>query len=312
MEASHAFIQALQQNDKELIKKVPKADLHNHSLLSIKNTKITDTFQVQLLQPKKKFRDIHDMNAFIRDNYLPFILKNGHLKRLIALLFIQAREDGIVYLESSFDCYLIKLFPKPEMLTKMIDEMHQMHYPQLNFVAELGMPREETMDTTFYYAEKFIDTGYFKSIDLYGDELARPAKEFKPIYRKAEKMGLKLKAHAGEFGTAESIKETVEALNATIIQHGITASNSDKIMQWIADHKIQLNICPTSNIMLSRVADIANHPIRVLHDRKIKVTINTDDLLLFNSDISQEYFKLYHSGLFNAKELDTIRKNGLP
>lgn len=82
-------------------------------------------------------------------------------------------------------------------------------------------------------------------------------------------------------------------------------------MNWLADHNIQLNICPTSNVMLNRVENLKAHPIRRLYDYGVKVTINSDDILIFGQSVSNEYLSLYENGVFNAHELNKIRKNGL-
>ncbi|MDK2945845.1 MAG: hypothetical protein PWQ85_617 [Geotoga sp.] len=63
--------------------------------------------------------------------------------------------------------------------------------------------------------------------------------------------------------------------------------------------------------MLSRVENIKNHPIRKLFDNGIKVTVNTDDIIVFQNGVSEEFLLLYSQGVFSAKELDIIRMNGL-
>lgn len=63
--------------------------------------------------------------------------------------------------------------------------------------------------------------------------------------------------------------------------------------------------------MLSRVEDYKIHPIRVLYDNGIKVTINSDDMLIFDQSVSEEFFNLYNAGVFNAEELNEIRENAL-
>ena len=57
--------------------------------------------------------------------------------------------------------------------------------------------------------------------------------------------------------------------------------------------------------------DISNHPIAQLYRRGVKVTINSDDVLIFDSDVSKEYLRLFQSGCLSAEELDDIRMNGL-
>ena len=82
-------------------------------------------------------------------------------------------------------------------------------------------------------------------------------------------------------------------------------------MRFLADHRIRLNVCPTSNVMLGRVGSIATHPIRTLYDAGVIVTVNTDDVLMFGSTIVDEYLKLYDAGVFSTAELEMIRLNGL-
>lgn len=103
----------------------------------------------------------------------------------------------------------------------------------------------------------------------------------------------------------------METLGLDEVHHGIHAADSEKVMRFLADHKIQLNICPSSNVMLGYAANYQNHPIKVLYEHGVPVTINTDDLLIFDSSIENEYLLLYRSGALNAAQLEDIRKTGL-
>ena len=118
---------------------------------------------------------------------------------------------------------------------------------------------------------------------------------------------MKLKAHVGEFGDAEEVRRTVEVLDLDEVQHGIGAAESSEVMRWLVENEIQLNVCPTSNVMLDAVRDLASHPIRTLFDNGVPVTINTDDLMIFGQSVSDEYRNLYRAGVFSAQELDDIR-----
>jgi adenosine deaminase len=95
------------------------------------------------------------------------------------------------------------------------------------------------------------------------------------------------------------------------VQHGIAAADDPVVMRFLADNRIRLNICPTSNLLLGRVVSLAQHPIRRLFDAGVRVTVNSDDVLVFGSSVSQEFLALHRSGLFSAAELDVIRRNGL-
>ena len=94
------------------------------------------------------------------------------------------------------------------------------------------------------------------------------------------------------------------------MQHGIGAAQSAEVMIWLADNGIRLNVCPASNIILKRARSYKTHPIRILFDHGVKVTVNTDDVLLFDKGNSEQYLQLCKTGLFSPEELDEIRMNG--
>ena len=151
----------------------------------------------------------------------------------------------------------------------------------------------------------------FYSIDLYGDELAQPIENFIPIYEKAAENGLVRKAHVGEWGTAQDIMAAVEALHLTEVQHGIAAVQDENVMDFLKENGIRLNITPSSNVLLGLIPDLAHHPIAQLYREGVNVTINSDDVLIFDSNVSKEYLRLYQSGCLTKEELDDIRRNGL-
>lgn len=230
---------------------------------------------------------------------------SGYFKRIEAA-FVQANDDGIFRLSMSFS--------PPEdmgMFVKAISDLHKTYAPNTAFSPELSFDRACDTDYIYSLLDEMFSYNYFKSVDISCNEFAQPIKNFKRIFQLAQSHGLTLKAHAGEFGTAEDVMEAVEELELQEVHHGIAAAESAQIMKWLANHKIQLNLCPASNIMLGLVENYAVHPIKKLYDAGIPVTINTDDLIVFNQSISQEYLNLFHANLFNAYDLDKIREIGL-
>ena len=177
---------------------------------------------------------------------------------------------------------------------------------------ELGFARECADDPKLMnLAHEAIELGVYRSIDLYSHQEACPPEAVQPLYRKARAAGMKLKAHVGEFGGAEEVQRTVEVLDLDEVQHGIGAAESVEVMRWLSENQIQLNVCPTSNVMLDGVSELASHPIRILYDNGVPVTINTDDLMIFGQSVSEEYRNLYQADVFSAEELDDIRRASL-
>jgi adenosine deaminase len=195
---------------------------------------------------------------------------------------------------------------------KVIQKLHKTFAPETILLPELTFARDDCdVDYEYSLLDEILSYKFFKSIDVCGDENAQSIKNFKKIFCLAKSYDLILKAHVGEFGRAEDIKEAVEELNLSEVHHGNTASTNPQIMRWLADNKIQLNICPASNIMLGLVENYSTHPIKNFYEAGIPVTINTDDLLIFNQTISQEYLNLFNAKLFTANELNEIRETGI-
>ncbi len=307
------FVQALENRDLETLKKTPKVDLHNHWVLGGNRGYIENRTGVKIPNLKERFSSMVDMHKWV-ERHVGFLYNSIENRRLcLEACFNQARGDGITVLEIGDDVWANSHYynGKIDALIEFHQEAHKKIAPEIDFRFQIGLSRHCSLNLLEQWAEPFFQRDCFYSIDLYGDELAQPIKNFKSIFRRAKEKGLILKAHVGEWGDADSVKEAVEELELDEVQHGISAAESTGIMNWLIDHNIQLNICPSSNVMLNRVTNLKSHPIKKLFDHGVKVTINSDDILVFGQSVSQEYLSLYNAGLFSAQELNTIRQNGL-
>jgi len=216
-------------------------------------------------------------------------------------------------LEMSFDIRMAEYYSDALVGVRVFFEtLAEQYGEQIDLRPELGFPRTHANDPKLMaLAHEAVELGVFQSIDLYSHQEACAPEAVKPLYRKAREAGMKLKAHVGEFGGAEEVRRTVEVLDLDEVQHGIGAAESVEVMRWLSEKHIQLNLCPTSNVMLDAVTDLTSHPIRTLFDNGVSVTINTDDLMIFGQSVSEEYRNLYQADIFSAEELDNIRRASL-
>lgn len=305
------FIAALHENSIADLQSIPKSDLHSHAGRGGNIQYIEAWANVKIEPYGKPFNSLFQMQEWFENNVKCHCIGiQGYLKRIEAA-FVQAQKDNIKALAMSFGIGEIDSLGNMESFSRIIDELHQHYAPNSEFFPELAFGREGKIDTIINRLDEIFSYNWFKSVDICNNEFAQPIRNFKPIYKRAKASGLRLKAHAGEFGSADDVMEAVEELELNEVHHGIAAAQSVQIMKWLADNKIRLNVCPTSNIMLNTVDSYANHPIRKLFDNSVPVTINTDDLLIFNQSISQEYLNLFNSKLMTADELNTIREIGL-
>jgi adenosine deaminase len=298
--------------DLQAFRALPKSDLHNHCLLGGKRSVIEKYYGKRLSRFKAEKSGIGDLNHWIGKEMRPFFDLQGAFEKAVEAAFIQARHDGVTRLEMSIDVLFGRIFNvSADRIVDALKYYHQAVAPDIEFRPELGFPRNKSIRLLLSAFEPFLDFQYFKSVDLYDDEFAQPIANFKELYRFAKSQGMKCKAHAGEFGSADSVMEAVETLELDAVQHGIGAADSPVVMKWLSDHQIPLNVCPASNILMKRVRSYKTHPIRILFDHGVQVTINTDDALVFGVGVSEQFHHLFKAAVFTVEELDIIRRNGL-
>lgn len=310
---SELFIQALKEQDMEKMKQVPKADLHNHFVLGGSRRYIQEKTGYDIQPFSGILHSMEDMHKWNEKNIGARFDRRNMRELLIEATFVQAKEDGVKILEIGEDVWALNEYfhQDIEELIYAFTKAKEEFAPEVELRLQIGMSRHCPVDYLLECLQPFWGRKEFYSIDLYGDELAQPIENFIPIYRKAKEYGLRLKAHIGEWGSAEDVKEGVELLELDEVQHGIAAAESEEVMGFIKENKIRLNVTPTSNVKLGRVKSIKEHPIKTLFQAGIDVTVNSDDILIFDSDVSKEYMRLYNQGTLSAEALDSIRRNGL-
>ena len=307
------FIETLSTDDLDAIRAAPKTDVHSHAFLSTRLKNLEHWLGHSVTKPPRKMNGLEKMMEYVITVLAPLQKSREGFEFVSTSGINDAIQDGVVGLEMSFDIMMARFYPNGLAGVKaFVEGLVEKYRSQINLRPELGFPRTHAGDVKLMkLAHEAIELGVFQSIDLYSYEEACAPEAVKPLYAKARAAGMKLKAHVGEFGGAEEIRRTVEVLGLDEVQHGIAAAESVEIMQWLSQNRIQLNVCPTSNVMLGGVEDLASHPIRILFDNGVPVTINTDDLIIFGQSVSEEYRNLYQAGVFSAQELDDIRRASL-
>ena len=309
---SQDFCQALCSGDLAGLKRVSKSDLHNHSILGTRLGNIESWIGNPLPHPPSQMASLDEMINYSHEVLYPYTVTLGGFQFTAESAVMDAIEDGVTKLEMSMDVRFISLFERGlEGFLQFVSDLVDRQSDRIEFRPELGMSKDRPAPDQIRLASLCIDSGLFHSIDLYGNEMAQQPDAFREIYAYARNRGLKLKAHAGEFGGPEVVEQVLDLLGVDEVQHGVAAASSKPLMVRLHREGIRLNVCPSSNVALGVVKDIRHHPIRTLVDNGVRVTLNTDDLTIFGQSVSQEYLCLYSSGLMTDQELDAIRLEGL-
>ena len=305
------FFEGLIENDTEKLLKVPKSDIHVHSTKGCRREWLGEQLNVDLPGPPEKFDGLLGMQEWFTSTLKPYCSGPEGIIIRWEGSFAEAGRNNIARLAMNFGVTEIDLVGGMETFVSMIEGFHKKHCPDTVFEPEITYISACDIQMETERMDKYLSSGYFRSIDVCGGEDIKPVEDFVPLYRKAEKYHLIKRMHVGESGTAEDVRRAVELLNLDEVHHGIAAATSTEVMRFLADNKIQLNVCPSSNVMLGYAKSYKEYPIRTLYENGVKVTINTDDLLLFDSSIENEYLRLYRAGALGLEELNDIRMQGL-
>lgn len=310
--AHDSFAAALESGDLAAVRAWPKADLHNHGFLSGDRELIRLRTGRDIAPLAAPLGSMAEMHAWVAAN-LGDAFAGPHGRLLgFESAFAVASRDGVTRLELGEDVWaLTQGFGPPGEMFATLGAVHQATAPQIEWIPLLAMSRHCGIAALESWLAPFLELGVYRNLDLSGDEFAQPIEAFVPLYRMAKAAGLRLKAHVGEWGTADDVWRAVEVLELDEVQHGIAAAASPQVMRVLADHRIRLNVCPTSNLLLGRVGSLAEHPIRPLFDAGVIVTLGSDDALVFGRSVSEEYLALHQTGVLTAAELDVVRRNGL-
>lgn len=149
--------------------------------------------------------------------------------------------------------------------------------------------------------------------DLAGAENGFPAKDFYRAFQEIISGHLSITVHAGEAYGPDSIEQAVKYCHAHRIGHGtrLGESKSDNenlptLYQYFKDKRIPLEVCVTSNVQTKTVNSIKEHPIRQFYDDNLRITICTDNRLVSNVTVSDEYFKLVNDLDFKKKDIEKL------
>ncbi|MEM9665409.1 MAG: adenosine deaminase [Bacteroidota bacterium] len=148
------------------------------------------------------------------------------------------------------------------------------------------------------------------AFDLAGAEAGNPPKHHLSAFQYAREHLLGLTIHAGESWGPDSIRQALAACGAHRIGHGITLVQDEELLRYVVDHRIPLEICPTSNVQTKVVSSFEDHPVRTLAEAGVAVTINTDNRLFSRTSVTEELWRTHTRCGVPAQTIREIVLNG--
>ena len=169
-----------------------------------------------------------------------------------------------------------------------------------------GEDNEEWNFQTVETAKKYLGD-VVCAVDIAGAESLYPTERFAPVFEKVREYGLPSTIHAGEAAGPESMK-TALAFGAKRIGHGVAAVEDPKLVRRLIEEQITLEVCVTSNYQTKVVPSIEAHPIRRLFNAGVRVTVNSDNRTVSNTNIRKELDILRNVFGFKEQEIEKMEE----
>jgi adenosine deaminase len=147
------------------------------------------------------------------------------------------------------------------------------------------------------------------AVGLDSAEVGNPPAKFTEVFARARREGFLTVAHAGEEGPAAYVREAIDALHVSRIDHGNRSLDDDALVERLAEARIPLTVCPLSNLRLRVVDDLSNHPIRRMLEKGLLVTVNSDDPAYFGGYVNENYAAIQEAIGLTREELVALARN---
>jgi adenosine deaminase len=308
----------------ELIRALPKAEQHVHIVGSTRPE--TLLWLIEQGNMNMPFKTVDDVRRFFQYRDFPHfisvyctvvdcITRENQFERLTHEMLERDAKCNVRYVEASFSApdHVRRGLDYGRMLDAINNGIRRAHN---DFGIECNLRIDVVRNYGAKAAMQVLDWIEGKSdnvvaIDLGGSEEQFPPKPFATVFRRAKEMGMHLAAHAGEAAGPESVWDAAKYLGVERVGHGITASRDPELMDYLAKHNIAIEACPVSNVRTGVISSLENHPIRTFMQHGIKVSVNSDDPSMFNTDMNNEYLQLYQRLGFTVPELFRLSLNAM-
>jgi len=308
------------------VRDLPKFDLHVHLDGSMRLETVIEL--ADAFPPDRRFPPDFDLRKALNppqrctlEKYLQAFKITGAvlqsketLERAAYELCEDAARENVIYMEIRFAPLLhIQQGLSPnQVIESVLAGMHRAEeaYPIRTGLIVCGLkqePPERSIETARLAAE-YLEKGVI-AFDLAGPENGFPPAIHHEAIEIARRSGLHMTIHAGEGCCPAHIREAID-LGAERIGHGVYLYQDPETEEIVRERGIPLEVCPTSNLQISGVMDsYSEHPFKRYLDEGIPVTINTDNRLMSQIDVTHELEQMINAFSLSPDQVKTILMN---
>ena len=286
------------------LRALPKAELHLHMEGAIRPELLLRLAERNKLRLPFSYADEYPNLCVYKtfQNFANLLLMGVHCLRqpqdffdVIIDLGSSLAQENIRYAEVTWtpQFYLNRPFPLESILEALDVARRQVKVRfgiEIRWIPDLvrSFPAPAWAITNWAVSDKARAVGVV-ALGLGGPEAGYPAGGFSQCFRYARSRGLPANPHAGENAGPASVWETIEQLNPSRLGHGVRSVEDKRLIAYLAEQAIPLEVCLSSNIKLGVYASYPEHPVKKLIDAGCVVTLNSDDPILFQTTLTKEY-----------------------
>ena len=306
----------------DLLRAMPKTELHIHiegSLepelifaLAKRNDVRLNYANVQALRSAYAFTDLQ---SFLDIYYAgaSVLQQPQDFYDMAWAYFLRAKADNVVHAEIFFDpqTHTERKVPMRTVITGLHDAcrdaQEKLGISSSLILCFLRHLSEESALDTLEQALPFKD--WIIGVGLDSSERGHPPEKFERVFKRAQQLGLKAVAHAGEEGPPAYIWSALDVLHAQRIDHGVQAIHDAALMKRLAAERIPLTVCPLSNLKLCVFPSLAQHNLAEMLDLGICVMLNSDDPAYFGGYLNENFLQVFEALPLNAAHAYQLASN---
>ena len=300
-------------------------DLHLHldgsvslksarELAKISNIAIPES-EEELKKLMQKDENCIDLTSYLTKFDLPckLLQTKESISQGMYNLCNELKDDGVIYAEIRYAPQLLtgRGLTQDEVVAASIDGLKRSKFNgQIILCAmRFGTSNKKENFETADLVKKYLHKGVC-ALDLAGDENHYKNPLYKDLFEYARELEIPFTIHAGEADGYISVDEALE-YGASRIGHGVYAKDSKKTLYYLKEHRIPLEVCPTSNIDTNVFKRVEDMPFKFFKDYGLVVTINSDDQTVSVTTTRKEYQKVADAFNFNKEDIKAFLMNSV-
>jgi adenosine deaminase len=327
--------------EKGLIRKLPKVLLHDHLDGGVRAQTVVELAREQKYK-KLPTSDPNELakwfNRCAMRGSLPLFLEGFEhtcsvmqteeaLERVAYETLEDMKKDGVVYIETRFApvFHTAKGLDTHKVVTAVLRGLER---GKKDFGVQFGLIicAMRHMDPSVSLEMAELATDYRNrgvvGFDLAGEEGGHPPKKHVDAFEYIQRENFNITVHAGEAFGKESIWQAIQWCGAHRIGHATRliedmrvkdgeVLNMGTLAQYVLDKRIPLEICLTSNVHTRAVQNLEEHPFGLLYRYKFRCTLNTDDRLMSNITLTDEYCTAAENFNLTLDDLEKLTINAM-